>query len=187
MKYLRGLPATKPRSRTAMTLYLSTHFRYHTMHSWNNFTTYANQVKFRCLDLTGEERNACSDMLNVAEAWDGTTWMIRQFSEKHKHAWQISFNGRSNGYLVLHMGGVHDGGGVFSWPGKSLDMGADFKDWTTEDLKSRTDLIWDFDQTCEACVEAYVEFAVSHRAEETEVLVPRTIKVAVNTLKGGTQ
>ena len=43
------------RSRKAMVNFLENHFRYSTMNSWNNSTSYANNVKYYNLDLTNEQ------------------------------------------------------------------------------------------------------------------------------------
>lgn len=58
-------------------------------------------------------------------------------------------------------------------------MNEDFATWDAETLHARVELIWDFDQTCEAAVAAFVEFAKTHRAEEIEVLVPTRRMIAV--------
>ncbi len=39
------IPARKPRTKKEMIRFLSEHFRYHTLHSWNRMTSYAHNVK----------------------------------------------------------------------------------------------------------------------------------------------
>ena len=174
-------PERKPLRRKAMIAYLLGHTRYHTMSSWNNSTSYAHCIKIDRLGLDRETLDVCWEMLEVPEGYDGFSEILRDFERKHGFRWQISQNGRSGGYLVLVHGGRHEDGRLFCQPGKSLDMREDFASWETEALRSRTDLIWEFDQTCEAAVAAFVDFAQSHRVEEREILVPRKIKVAVET------
>jgi hypothetical protein len=58
-------------------------------------------------------------------------------------------------------------------------MNEDFATWDAETLHARVDLVWDFDQACEAAVSAFIEFAKTHLVQETEVLVPTRKKIAV--------
>ena len=177
-KYIGGIPRLKPKTRESMIEYLKNHFRYSTMNSWNGSYSYAHRVKFGHLDLTTDQVNACYDMLDVASAWDEVHDIKWQFAHRHKHGWQLGFNGRSSGYIVLYMGGVHEDGRVFCWPGKSVDQGEDFSTWETEDLEARVNLIFDFDQTCERMVAAFVEYATENTATEETVLVPQKVRVA---------
>ena len=159
--------------------YLASHQRYHTMNSWNNSTSYAHCIKVDWLGLDHETLRDALEMLDVQEAFEDFRRILQRFEERHGHQWQISQNGRSGGYLVLIQGGAGTDGRIFCWPGKSLDMNADYTEWETEELKDRLDIVWDFDQTCEKAVAAFVDFAKSHTAAEEEILVPRTIKVAI--------
>ena len=169
----------KPKSRKQMVTYLAVHPRYHSMNVWNESTSYAHCIKTYRLGLDEEALRAVLEMLEVPEAFEAFSKILQQFEQRHKHRWQIWQNGRSGGYLVLIQGGVGTDGRLFTWPGKSLDMNAEFSSWSADELAERTDLVWDFDETCEAAVAAFVDFAKRHRAEEKEVLVPRKIRVAV--------
>ena len=55
------------RSRRAMTEYLTGHFRYSTMNSWNQSTSYANNVKVYNLGLTKEQEDKLYAMLETSE------------------------------------------------------------------------------------------------------------------------
>lgn len=68
---------------------------------------------------------------------------------------------------------------TFTKPGLGLDMDRDYEDWETSAIRDRVALVWDFDKTCERAVQAFVRFAVSHRIEEREIMVNKTIKIAV--------
>ena len=94
------------RSRKAMVYFLSTHFRYHTMNSWNCSTSYANKIKIHSLGLDSETEDKLYDMLDVDGFWDDIRWVLEDFAYEHRHQWQIGTNGRSGGYLVLYKGGV---------------------------------------------------------------------------------
>ena len=183
-KYIEGIPRSKPRGRDSMIDYLKNHFRYNTMNSWNGSTSYARCIKFSKLDLNTEQVNACYRMLQVDSAWEAVIDIQHQFAHRHQHEWQMGFNGRSGGYIVLYMGGVRDGK-TFCWPGKSIDQHEDFADWTDEDLGERIRVVWDFDKTCEHMVAAFVEYATNHTVEEETVLVPKKIFVAKP--KGGSK
>jgi len=169
----------KPRTRKAMIKYLAGHGRYHTMNSWNNSTSYACCVKVDRLGLDHELVMTALEMLEVHEAFDDFRDALLEFDERHNHCWQIGTNGRSGGYLVLYQGGIGSDGRIFTWPGKSLDMHADYSEWETEELKRRVDIVWDFDTACEDAVASFVDFARTHTVTEEEILVPRRIKVAV--------
>ena len=162
-----------------MTAYLRQHERYYAMNSWNRSTSYAHTIKLHYLNLDKDTLNACFEMLEVSEAFEEFSEILRDFERRDHWRWQIAQNGRSGGYLVMIHGGRHADGRIYSQPGRPLDMNEDFETWDDEDLRERVDLVWDFDQTCEAAAAAFVEFARSHRAEEREILVPRKVKVAV--------
>ncbi len=50
------------RSRPTMTLFLTRHFRYNTMNSWNRSTSYANNVKVQNLDIPDRLRDLAYDI-----------------------------------------------------------------------------------------------------------------------------
>ena len=54
------------RSREQMERYLADHFRYPTMNSWNNSTSYANNVKIHRLGLTAEQVRTIRKVLEHA-------------------------------------------------------------------------------------------------------------------------
>lgn len=92
------------RSRRAMTEFLAKHFRYNTMNSWNQSTSYANNIKVYNLDLCKEQEEKLYAMLDTAEFYTFINEMLYDFAAEHNHLWQVGFNGRSSGYLVLYQG-----------------------------------------------------------------------------------
>ncbi len=94
------------RSREAMVAFLSGHFRYDTMNSWNRATSYANCVKIHRLDLTREQLDKAWDMLEMEEVFDAIHGLIQEWAMEREWRWQVGFNGRSGGYLVLYQGGM---------------------------------------------------------------------------------
>jgi hypothetical protein len=206
----------KPRTVKAMREFLKNHFRYHTMNSWNNSTSYARKVK---LDHVIDDHALCMkayDFLEVREAFYGIDEIIADFARKHDYSWQIGFNGRSSGFLVLYQGGkkettyktrcdtcgkptwyeteqpCHMGNcdgtlkkittpifQVFTQPGNGFDHGEDYDALDRSELQWRVDIVWDFDKTVDACIKSFTDFVKSHTAEDTTVMVPKQIKVAV--------
>jgi len=66
---------------------------------------------------------------------------------------------------------------VFTWPGKEVDMGEDFEDWTLSELQQRAELVQNFDTLCDNIVTAYLNICKNNHITEKEILVPKTIKV----------
>lgn len=66
---------------------------------------------------------------------------------------------------------------VFTWPGRDIDAGEDFRDWGLEELRQRVKLVQEFDQLCDVVVDEYLSVCRNYRITEEEILVPKTIKV----------
>lgn len=88
------------RSRSAMVDFLKGHFRYDTMSSWNNLTSYACNIKFNRIGLTSEQLDKAFEMLDT-DFWDDIRSPIDDFTNHEGHRHTIVANGRSGGYLVL--------------------------------------------------------------------------------------
>lgn len=93
------------RSRKAMIDFLDSHFRYDTMNCWNPSTSYANNVKVHNLGLEYEQVMKLYDIMDCEGAYDRANELIWEFGRDHDWQWQVRFNGRSGGYLVLYRGG----------------------------------------------------------------------------------
>ena len=209
----------KPISRKDMIAYLTNHFRYDTIGSWNNATSYAQNVKLCRLRFPSKEvEDRAYELLDMEEAFDEAREILHDFDERHHYVWQIGQNGRSGGYYVLYKGGIEKTGyksrctkcgqlnfkslaesgtrcgkcgeesradltspvyRSYTHPGLGVDMGENFEEWDTSSLESRVEIVWDFDKTVERAVNAFITFATENRAEEEEIMVPKTIKVAV--------
>ena len=94
------------RSRAEMTAYLSGHFRYNTMNSWNRSTSYACNMKLYKLGLDRETEDKLWDMIQVPEFYERLNERIEDFNRQHNYLWQAGWNGHSGGYLVLYQGGT---------------------------------------------------------------------------------
>ncbi len=57
-----------------------------------------------------------------------------------------------------------------------IDQDRDFDDWSMSDLRDRVDLVLDFDRTCDAIREHFIEMATSCRVIEETIMVPKTIR-----------
>ncbi len=92
------------RSRQEMVNFLRNHFRYPTMNSWNQATSYACNLKIHKLGLTSEIVSKLYDLLDTQEFFDFRNELLQDFNRAHSYRWQAGFNGRSGGYLVLYQG-----------------------------------------------------------------------------------
>lgn len=164
-------------SKKQMAEYLDRHFRYNTMNSWNLSTSYANQVKI--WDFVPQDlRSKAFQILEQGEVFEDINIITRmEFDQKHNHEWQIGFNGRSGGYMVLYQGGQRNDGSIYSYPGKGLDENEDFFAWSYDDLKWRYDLVKEFDSICGKCKEIFLDYCRSYDVVEKTITVPKTIQV----------
>ncbi|MGB8218681.1 MAG: hypothetical protein WCE94_15390 [Candidatus Methanoperedens sp.] len=100
----------KKQTRKEMIEFLSKHCRYHTMNSWNNATSYARNVKIYNLGLTREQENKAYEIIYAEGAFDEINELMREFDAVHGYEYQMAFNGRSGGYVVLIPGGKRPSG-----------------------------------------------------------------------------
>ena len=92
------------RSRADMTAYLENHFRYPTMNSWNQATSYACNLKVDRLGLSAGIVEKLLDMLDTSEFQETMQDLRTRCGMEHDYLWQVGMNGRSGGYLVLYQG-----------------------------------------------------------------------------------
>jgi hypothetical protein len=88
--------------------FLVNHYRYFTMNTWNRSTSYAQNVKLRNLSFPDEDTRARAwELLAVDDVFHdcGVNDIMRTFDADHNWEYQIGFNGRSSGYMVLYQGG----------------------------------------------------------------------------------
>lgn len=173
------------RNRRAMIDFLAGHFRYDTMNSWNASTSYAHRVKIHRLGLSEKQLKKAWSLIEAVDLGDMLGTPMIDFAERHNYEYQMAFNGRSGGYIVLIQGGkrlsdyksyciacgqrnfktTEETGKVcgrcgkqtrvdyskppietFTYPGRSLDMGTDFTEWSIDELRNRVRLVQDFDK-----------------------------------------
>jgi len=92
------------RSRETMARFLAGHFRYDTMNSWNQATSYANNVKLTNV-LYHADWDKAFALLDMPDTYDIINQPLHQFDTDHGWQWQAGYNGRSGGYIVLYEGG----------------------------------------------------------------------------------
>lgn len=151
MFYKSGIDITNDKQ---MFNFLKNHFEYPTMNSWNRLYSIANNVKINRLGLTGDWWTALK-LLENGE-YDTINWMIHEWMTEHT-GYEVYFNGRSGGYLILK---DRDYNGHML-PESVLDSETyeDYKDWCREnygsvkanrdELVRFTRLVQDFDKLCD--------------------------------------
>lgn len=95
MFYKTGVDITNDKQ---MFNFLNEHFRYWTANSWNTLGSVANNVKLYKLNLSGDWSVALS-LLEAGE-YDTISMMIMDW-ERDNSGYEVFFNGRCGGYLVL--------------------------------------------------------------------------------------
>ena len=92
-------------NKQQMINFLSGHFRYNTMNSWNASTSYAMNIKIHHVNFPDKETEGKAwEMINLPQAFWDFDKILRDFAERYRYEWQIGRNGRSSGYLVLYQG-----------------------------------------------------------------------------------
>ena len=167
-------------NRDALIHYLKNHTRYYTMNSWNRATSYANNVKLYNLDLDDDAYEKASaflftDEIDTSEYQMEQEQLIRDFREETNY--DITFNGRSGGYLVLLDTEYNSNTNTLQvYPGRSIDADEDFEDWNTDDLYNRYILVNRFDKLCDDLRDLLLDYTTNGTIKETTYYVPKTIR-----------
>ena len=151
MFYKTGVDITNDKQ---MFNFLKNHFEYWTMNSWNFPKSIANNVKLYNLNLTGDWSAALS-LLEAGE-YDTLSWMVHDWEEAHR-GYEVTFNGRCGGYLVLTAKGSNEH--VLPQAIYEHDTYEDYKDYCREyygsvkanrwELVEYTRLVQSFDRLCD--------------------------------------
>lgn len=151
MFYKTGVDITNDKQ---MFNFLKNHFEYFTLSSWNRLSSIANNVKLYRLDLTGSWTTTLR-MLEGGE-YETLSYMIQEWQEVHP-GYEVYFNGRSSGYLVLK----ETGSNCSVLPSSVLDCDTydDYKNYcksyigsvkeNRSELIAATKLVQDFDKLCD--------------------------------------
>lgn len=134
--------------------YLKSHFTYSTMNSWNRLSSIANVVKVNRLGLSGDWWVALK-LLESGE-YETLEYMIADWAEEHP-GYEVYFNGRSGGYLVLKE--KSHNGSILPDSINENDTYEEYKNWCREEygsvkanrneLVQYTKLVRDFDKLCD--------------------------------------
>lgn len=150
MFYKTGVDITKDKS---MFNFIAEHPTYYTMNSWNRTRSIAHNVKLYNLNLEGDWCRALAHL--ESGEYDTISFMIQVWEREHS-GYSVSFNGRSNGYLVLY--NKNNSRSVFP---ESLsyetyeDYKADMRDFygsvkaNRDELVEFVKLVRDFDKLCD--------------------------------------
>lgn len=173
-------PDIKKDDRDVLIHYLKHHTRYYTMNSWNRATSYAHNVKLYNLNLDEDAYAKASaflftDEIDTSEYLMEQEQLLRNFREETNY--DVSFNGRSSGYLVLLDTKFDLDKNIWQvYPGKSIDADEDFEDWNTEDLYDRYLLVNKFDKLCDDLRDLLIDYTTNGTITETTYYVPKTIR-----------
>ncbi len=143
--------------------------------------SYAARVKIHDF-VPRELQDKAYAFLDTREPYDDINDFLREFSLKYNYDYQVGFNGRSSGYLVLYTGGKKDGR-VYCSPGVGLDAdefgvgGNKFKEYSFTQLKDRYKLVKDFDLLVEQCKEIFLSYCRDYQVVEETIKVDKKIKV----------
>lgn len=89
--------------RVDMIHFLMNHFRYNTMNSWNQSTSYANNVKIHKVTPDSIRAKVYS-VYEQGDVYYTIHAILNDWGKKYNYEWQAKFNGKSGGYLVLYKG-----------------------------------------------------------------------------------
>jgi hypothetical protein len=151
MFYKTGVDITNDKQ---MFNFLKNHFEYYTMNSWNRARSVANNVKLYNLGLSGDWCVAYNMLANGE--YDTISDMLKLWADLHPQ-FEVNFNGRSGGYLVLCN---HDNNyNILPEEIVCCDDYDDYKCWcrdvfgsvraNRENLVYYTKLVQDFDRLCD--------------------------------------
>jgi hypothetical protein len=94
-----------------MITFLKQHFRYDTMSSWNQSTSYANCIKLHhVLRPSHINENIWWQMLDILDWQTTLNDLLEDFGKARNWQWQAGINGRSGGYVLLYRGGIKPSG-----------------------------------------------------------------------------
>ena len=151
MFYKTGVDITNDKQ---MFNFLKEHFEYPIMNSWNRIYSIANNVKIYNLGLSGDCWTALS--LLKSDNFDTIRWMLADWEREHP-GYEVFFNGRSNGYLILKEQHLNEH--VLPYEIVNFDTYEDYNEFCREeygsvranrdDLRFYTQLVRDFDKLCD--------------------------------------
>jgi len=126
-------------SRKTMVDFLTSHFRYNTMNSWNQSTSYAANVKIHKW-VPCQFADISYNLLETEGAYEEIREIMADWDREQDWIYQVGFNGRSSGYIVMYLGG-YEIQTLYPFQSTDPDTKQDYSDafgWVTHaDAKAR--------------------------------------------------
>lgn len=181
MKNLFYKGAIDKRNGKALFEFLNNHFTYYTMNSWNGLKSIANKVKIYDLHLQGDKWLALGLLQN--DDYETINNMIYDWEDEHPN-YEVGFNGRSGGYLVLT--NKDDNVNVIPNWISDFDNYEDFKQnvkgyYETiknclDDLNYYVELVQSFDKLCDEIRDYVNELSLTNKDEMVKEEIERFVE-----------
>ena len=168
MFYTYGVDIANTKS---MWNFLKNHFTYYSMNSWNGSRSIAHNVKLYKLNLEGDWGVALRYLTDAADSGCLQMYIddeIQEFSRKNPR-YEVGFNGRSYGYLVLYPKHKHDA--VLPSCVSDFDSYIEFKEYIkagwngykvtdfNRELRDAVEIVREFDKLCDRLRDLVNEFS----------------------------
>lgn len=156
-------------NREYMLEFLNKHFRYYTMNSWNQSTSYANCVKLHALEIPEHLKDKAYEFLYAS--CDEYRWDIQDAIANFviTTGYSAGFNGRSDGYIVMYDTERDTNGVLQVYPGRNIDQYEDFEDWEDSSLVERVKLVQEFDKLCDIIRDIFLFYVENTEIRDVEV------------------
>lgn len=158
MFYTTGVDIASTKS---MWNFLHEHFTYYTMNSWNRSKSIANNVKLYNLELDGDWTVAMKYLFDETDASCLQLYIddeIKEFEERNPY-YEVFFNGRSGGYLVLCEKAGHKSAlpecvaGYYDYEEFKADVKSGWNGYNVSDfdreLRDAVEIVREFDKLCD--------------------------------------
>lgn len=158
MFYTYGVDISNTKS---MWNFLKNHFTYYSMNSWNGSRSIAHNVKLYKLNLQGDWAVALRYLTDAADSGGLQAQIDDEIKEFHRNnlRYEVGFNGRSYGYLVLYPKHKHDA--VLPSCVSDFDSYIEFKEYIkagwngykvtdfVRELRDAVEIVREFDKLCD--------------------------------------
>jgi len=161
------------KTKKQMIDFLTSHFRYNTMNSWNNSTSWAANVKIHRV-IPSDLQDKAFELTQTTDFYDIINSILSDYSYENNHYLQAGFNGRSSGYIVMY-----EGDGKRCYPGRQIDNYdcEDYKQMTASDIKAIYDKVRDFDKMIKRVINETIYLCKNSEVVEVEYFECKTMKV----------
>lgn len=179
--------AEKPKypSVDDMKKFITSHFRYWCGNSWNRSTSYANNVKLDNLGLDYDNVPYCNALDFLYAEHPEYDWELSELMHdfrSHYH-YDVGFNGRSGGYLVLYEMTYDPKNHKWStYPLRSIDedVKSEIDDWSTDEIKQKFLLLKAFDTLCDDIRALFISFVKKSKVRTITFLKPTEQQISLN-------